>query len=211
MNANTTLLQKKYSRVIQLYAKKYDVPVETALRRFYHSCLYRLISEGVSDLHCMSDDYLADELKEEWSESVFYNTFFILPIKKNRITVRFSSHTELILHVSSVIILDEKDQNIVNGMRKSELIRISERQNVDGMNYADAHFDFCKDRYPKWLLFIVRDKNHQEQHSIAICLSDQKVYAKKMVYDVIGEPYNYTEWCNKNEGEVNIERRGVCE
>ena len=33
---------------------------------FYHSKIYRLISEGVSDLHCMSDEYLAEELKQEY-------------------------------------------------------------------------------------------------------------------------------------------------
>ena len=32
---------------------------------FYHSKIYRLVSEGVSDLHCMSDEYLAEELVDE--------------------------------------------------------------------------------------------------------------------------------------------------
>ena len=67
MNANATLLQKKYARVIERYAEKYHVSLETALDRFYKSNLYHEISEGISDLHCMSDDYLADELHEEWS------------------------------------------------------------------------------------------------------------------------------------------------
>ena len=35
---------------------------------FYHSTLYRLISEGVSDLHCMSDEYLTEELIFEYKE-----------------------------------------------------------------------------------------------------------------------------------------------
>ena len=35
---------------------------------FYHSKIYRLISEGVSDLHCMSDGYLAEELVDEYKE-----------------------------------------------------------------------------------------------------------------------------------------------
>ena len=33
---------------------------------FYRSQLYRLMRDGVSDLHCMSDDYLADELFAEY-------------------------------------------------------------------------------------------------------------------------------------------------
>ena len=68
MNANPILLQKKYARVVELYARKYDVEPEVALDRFYRSKLYELISEGVSDLHCMSDDYLADELADEWEK-----------------------------------------------------------------------------------------------------------------------------------------------
>lgn len=35
---------------------------------FYHSETYPLISQGVSDLHCMSDEYLADELLQEYQE-----------------------------------------------------------------------------------------------------------------------------------------------
>ena len=198
MNANTTLLQKKYARVIQLYAKKYAVPVETALRQFYHSYLYRFISEGVSDLHCMSDDYLADELKEEWSESTFYTICYMPLINDNKIAVRFLSETSLILHVSSVVILDEKNQNIFNEKKGPRLIAIDDRQCLDGKNYADTCFGFHKDGHPQWLQFIARDNGHQEQHSIAIGLSDNAIYAKRMVYGVTGEPYNYTEWCNKN-------------
>ena len=33
---------------------------------FYRSTEYTLVSEGVSDLHCMSDAYLAEDLKEEY-------------------------------------------------------------------------------------------------------------------------------------------------
>ena len=35
---------------------------------FYRSTIYRLISEGVSDLHCMSDEYLTEELISEYKE-----------------------------------------------------------------------------------------------------------------------------------------------
>lgn len=65
MNANPVLMQKKYARIITCYAEKYGLDYETALDRFYRSSLYHQISEGVSDLHCMSDDYLAEELQEE--------------------------------------------------------------------------------------------------------------------------------------------------
>ena len=67
MNANPTLLQKKYARIVERYAEKYQVPPETALDRFYSSELYQLVSNGVSDLHCMSDAYLVEELHDEWN------------------------------------------------------------------------------------------------------------------------------------------------
>ena len=67
MTANATLLQKKYARIVDLYAQKYHVSQEEALACLYKSDLYHLISTGVSDLHCMSDDYLTEELHDEWS------------------------------------------------------------------------------------------------------------------------------------------------
>lgn len=69
MNANPILLQKKYSRVIELFAVKNGVTLDEALRIFYYSQLYRLISEGVSDMHCMSDEYLAEELTAEYTST----------------------------------------------------------------------------------------------------------------------------------------------
>ncbi len=65
MNANPILLQKKYARVVELFAKHNGFSLEQALDIFYRSELYKLMSEGVSDMHCMSDEYLAEELKEE--------------------------------------------------------------------------------------------------------------------------------------------------
>ena len=62
MTANPILLQKKYARIIELFSKKEPLSLDDALSFFYHSTLYRLISEGVSDLHCMSDEYLTEEL-----------------------------------------------------------------------------------------------------------------------------------------------------
>ena len=65
MNANPILLQKKYARVVALFAKENNISLEKALDVFYHSDLYKLMSEGVSDMHCMSDEYLVQELEEE--------------------------------------------------------------------------------------------------------------------------------------------------
>ena len=70
MNANPILLQKKYVRVIQCFAEKMQITLDTSLDFFYRSEVYRLISEGISDMHCMSDEYLADELAEEYRKKL---------------------------------------------------------------------------------------------------------------------------------------------
>ena len=66
MNANPILLQKKYARIIEQFSKKEKLSLDDALNFFYHSKIYRLISEGVFDLHCMSDEYLTEELISEY-------------------------------------------------------------------------------------------------------------------------------------------------
>ena len=63
MTANPILLQKKYSRVIECFAKQQGLSLDAALDFFYHSQVYQLIRDGVSDMHCMSDAYLAEELR----------------------------------------------------------------------------------------------------------------------------------------------------
>lgn len=66
MNANPVLLQKKYARVVGCFAEKMNWSLDDALDFFYRSQVYQLVSEGISDMHCMSDLYLADELEEEY-------------------------------------------------------------------------------------------------------------------------------------------------
>lgn len=69
MTANPVLLQKKYSRVVELFAENAGISLDVALEFFYHSEAYRLIRDGVSDMHCMSDAYLAEELKIEFEKT----------------------------------------------------------------------------------------------------------------------------------------------
>ena len=68
MMANPILLQKKYARVIECFAKKQGISLDEALDLFYRSEVYQLMREGVSDMHCMSDLYLAEELRVEYEE-----------------------------------------------------------------------------------------------------------------------------------------------
>ena len=65
MLAHPVLLQKKYARVIALYAQKEHIGLDAALQKFYHSVTYKLMKDGISDMHCMSDDYLTEELQAE--------------------------------------------------------------------------------------------------------------------------------------------------
>ena len=59
----------KYARVVALFAERSGMPLEAALAFFYDSDTYMLMSEGVADMHCRSDEYLADELMLELKES----------------------------------------------------------------------------------------------------------------------------------------------
>lgn len=66
MIASPILLQKKYARVIACFSEKASLSLDEALEFFYHSEVYKLVSEGISDMHCRSDLYLAEELKQEY-------------------------------------------------------------------------------------------------------------------------------------------------
>ncbi len=115
MTANPILLQKKYSRVIECFAKQQGLSLDAALDFFYHSQVYQLIREGVSDMHCMSDAYLAEELKQEYEEKVrksgkeeekIRNIIFLIP-----------SHTYPLMKIYSIfyngyIITKKKKKNL---------------------------------------------------------------------------------------------------
>ena len=62
MTANKTLLQRKYARVISAYAKLKGIDLREALEIFYRSEVYIEMRDAVSDMHCRSDEYLAEEI-----------------------------------------------------------------------------------------------------------------------------------------------------
>lgn len=68
MYANKTILQMKYARIVKLFADSVQISYEDALEFFYNSETYQLISNGIGDMHCLSDGYLAEELQMEWDK-----------------------------------------------------------------------------------------------------------------------------------------------
>ena len=69
MTANPILLQKKYARVIECFAKQQGLSLDEA----YHSEVDQLMRDSVSDMHCMSDLYLAEELRLEYTAKILGN------------------------------------------------------------------------------------------------------------------------------------------
>ena len=74
MEVNKTILQMKYARIVAIFAKKSGMTLEDALSFFYNSDTYTLISEGIADMHCRSDEYLAEELMLEYKEKQAINS-----------------------------------------------------------------------------------------------------------------------------------------
>lgn len=74
MNANPILLQMKYARLVLLFADRAGIEWEDALGFFYHSEVYRLMSGGISDMHCRSDEYLCEDLCTEYMQKVQKST-----------------------------------------------------------------------------------------------------------------------------------------
>ena len=53
MPGTQSFYRKKYARIVVTYAKERNKTVEEALDYFYHSIVYTLMSQGISDMHCM--------------------------------------------------------------------------------------------------------------------------------------------------------------
>ena len=62
MTAEPLILQMKYADIVKMFAQKARISLDKALELFYHSNEYQLLKDGVSDLHCMSTEYIAEDL-----------------------------------------------------------------------------------------------------------------------------------------------------
>lgn len=65
MQANRIILDMKYARIIEILAEHLNITREEAMDIFYSSPMFDLIDKGVADMHCRSDQYLADEIIKE--------------------------------------------------------------------------------------------------------------------------------------------------
>ena len=65
MIASRYLVGRKCAGVIKAYAELANIPLRDAFDIFYKSKLYIEIVKGISDMHCRSDGYLAEELQIE--------------------------------------------------------------------------------------------------------------------------------------------------
>ncbi|MBP3661646.1 MAG: DUF3791 domain-containing protein [Bacteroidales bacterium] len=48
---------------------RFDGSIDKAMEVFYNSVTAQMIQDGVADLHCRSDHYLADEIYREYTEA----------------------------------------------------------------------------------------------------------------------------------------------
>lgn len=59
------ILEAKFARIISEISKMYNVSLDDAMDVFYNSETMQLMEEGVADLHCRSEKYLAEEVWRE--------------------------------------------------------------------------------------------------------------------------------------------------
>ena len=63
------LRSSQCARIIVCISEMFDVPLDEATDIFYNSETASMIEEGIADLHCRSDKYLAGEVWREYQES----------------------------------------------------------------------------------------------------------------------------------------------
>lgn len=67
-DSKSHFVSKKIQSCHRMLCKKTSNFTGCGIGFFYYSEVYLLMRNGVSDMHCMSDDYLAEELQQEYAE-----------------------------------------------------------------------------------------------------------------------------------------------
>ena len=60
--------KKNMQESLNYLPEKKKISIDKALGIFYHSEVYQLMRDGISDMHCMSDSYLEKELEKEMKD-----------------------------------------------------------------------------------------------------------------------------------------------
>ena len=68
-DSKSILIQAKNARIIAILADKFAGSIDRAMEVFYNSVTAQMIQDGVADLHCRSDNYLAEEIYREYTEA----------------------------------------------------------------------------------------------------------------------------------------------
>jgi len=67
MKADKAIMQLTYSSVIETFAELGNISLRQALDLFYKSQIYQEMRDGISDMHCRSEKYLAEDLVKEFN------------------------------------------------------------------------------------------------------------------------------------------------
>ena len=69
MIADRTLLRMKYVDIVKTLSERTGCTLDEALDRFYTSHEYHLVSNGISDQHCMTPEYIVEDILKEPANS----------------------------------------------------------------------------------------------------------------------------------------------
>lgn len=68
-DSKQVLRSTQCARIILCISEMYGVSINEATDIYYNSETANLIEEGIADLHCRSDKYLAEEIWKEYQET----------------------------------------------------------------------------------------------------------------------------------------------
>ncbi|MDE5838870.1 MAG: DUF3791 domain-containing protein [Paramuribaculum sp.] len=68
-DSKTVLRAEKISKIISYISEIFSISIDEATEIFYNSSTAEMIEEGIADLHCRSEKYLATLVWEEYQES----------------------------------------------------------------------------------------------------------------------------------------------
>lgn len=67
----TVLRGEKIAKIIENISSRYTISLEEAADIYYNSDTSILIEEGIADLHCRSEKYLAQCVWDEYNEKTY--------------------------------------------------------------------------------------------------------------------------------------------